>query len=64
VDVDIKGYFDSIPHGRLLTLVKEHISDGKVLQLVESLLKQGVMEQMEWVEGLDEDKGTPQGGVI
>ena len=51
VDVDIKGYFDSIPHGRLLELVKEHISDGKVLRLVESLLKQGVMGQMEQVEG-------------
>lgn len=64
VDVDIKGYFDSIPHGRLLTLVKEHISDGKVLQLVESLLKQGVMEQMERVEGPELEQGTPQGGVI
>jgi RNA-directed DNA polymerase len=64
VDVDIKGYFDSIPHGRLLELVKERICDGKVLGLVESMLKQGVMEQMEEVEGSGVEQGTPQGGVI
>lgn len=64
VDVDIKGYFDSIPHGRLLALVKERICDGKVLGLVESMLKQGVMEQMGEVEGTEGDAGTPQGGVI
>jgi RNA-directed DNA polymerase len=64
VDVDIKGYFDSIPHGRLLTLVKEHISDGKVLGLVESMLKQGVMEQMGEAEAVEAQQGTPQGGVI
>lgn len=64
VDVDIKGYFDSIPHGRLLELVKEHISDGKVLSLVESMLKQGVLEQGGEVEGFEVDQGTPQGGVI
>lgn len=64
VDVDIKGYFDSIPHGRLLELVKERIADGKVLSLVESMLKQGVLEQGGKVEEFEEEQGTPQGGVI
>ena len=61
VDVDIKGYFDNIPHEALLTLVKERISDGKVLDLIEKFLRQGVLE--EGIE-LESEKGSPQGGVI
>ncbi len=33
VDIDIKGYFDAIPHAPLMQLVKEHIADGRVLEL-------------------------------
>lgn len=58
VDVDIKGYFDTIPHERLMELVRERIADGRVLGLIEKFLKQGVMEEGEAREG------TPQGGVI
>ena len=61
VDVDIKGYFDSIPHGQLMALVREHLSDGRVLGLIEGFLKQGVMEHTGWSKAED---GTPQGGVI
>jgi len=69
VDVDIKGYFDAIPHDRLMALVREHLADGRVLGLIEGFLKQGVMEGTELVkteEGMpgDEPQGTPQGGVI
>jgi len=46
VDVDIKGYFDSIPHQRLMELEGERIADGRVLALIESFLKQGIMEDM------------------
>ena len=61
VDVDIKGYFDAIPQERLMALVKERIADGRVHALIESFLKQGVMEGMkEWAV----ESGTPQGGVI
>lgn len=42
VDVDIKGYFDNIPHEPLMKLVKERISDGRVIELIEKFLKQGV----------------------
>jgi len=62
VDVDIKGYFDAIPHDRLLALVREHVADGRVLGLIEGFLKQGVIEGQDWQEAKGE--GTPQGGVI
>ena len=64
VDVDIKGYFDSIPHQRLMELVREHIADGRVLDLIDSFLRQGIMNQMGEVELEANDEGTPQGGVI
>jgi RNA-directed DNA polymerase len=62
VDVDIKGYFDAIPHDRLMALVRERIADGRVLRLIEGFLKQGVIEGTDWHEAKEE--GTPQGGVI
>jgi len=69
VDVDIKGYFDTIPHDRLMALVREHVADGRVLGLIEGFLKQGVIEGTEWQEAKREtapekQEGTPQGGVI
>ena len=61
VDVDIKGYFDSIPHEKLMGCIEEHIADARVLELVQQFLKQGVLEEMrDW----SPDMGTPQGGVI
>ena len=69
VDVDIKGYFDAIPHDRLMALVREHIADGRVLGLIEGFLKQGVMEGAELAKTMEDmpdeaSEGTPQGGVI
>jgi RNA-directed DNA polymerase len=64
VEVDIQGYFDSIPHERLMSLVRERIADGQVLGLLESLLKQGVLEQGVRVQDEPVEEGTPQGGVI
>jgi RNA-directed DNA polymerase len=65
VEVDIKGYFDAIPHDRLMALVRGHVADGKVLGLIEGFLKQGVMEGAELAKAVeDEPQGTPQGGVI
>ena len=64
VDVDIKGYFDSIPHQRLMELIGERIADGRVLTLIESFLKQGIMEDMGKIEPEEREEGTPQGGVI
>jgi len=61
VDADLKGYFDSIPHDRLMRRVEEQISDGRILSLIESFLKQDIMKGLErWTP----TGGTPQGGVI
>jgi RNA-directed DNA polymerase len=65
VDVDIKGFFDTIPHDRLMALVREHIADGRVLGLIEGFLKQGVMEGTELSKAVEDmPQGTPQGGVV
>lgn len=62
VDVDIKSYFDAIPHDRLMARVREHIADGRLLGLIEAFLKQKVIEENDWQQAKEE--GTPQGGVI
>jgi RNA-directed DNA polymerase len=61
VDVDIRGYFDAIPHPRLMAEVGKHVADGRVLHLIEAFLKAGVMEE---TAGWEVENGTPQGGVI
>jgi RNA-directed DNA polymerase len=61
VDIDIQSYFDTINHERLLKLLEEDVSDGKLLTIIERFLKAGVLEDGGW--HLSED-GTPQGGVI
>lgn len=56
--------FDSIPHDRLMALVRERVADGRLLALIESFLKQQIMNSMGWIETEEHDEGTPQGGVI
>lgn len=61
VDADLKSYFDTIPHERLLKLIEEQVADGRVLELISKYLKQGVLEGLrEW----EPEAGTPQGAVI
>ena len=61
VDIDLKSYFDTIPHAELMSLVEQQISDGRMLKLIDSFLKQGVLEGLkEW----EPEKGTPQGAVV
>lgn len=61
VDVDIEKCYDSIPHELLIDRVARRISDGRVLDLIGSFLKSGVMEQM---QVRHETTGTPQGGIV
>ncbi len=61
VDADLKGYFDSIPHDKMMREVASKISDGRLLDLIESTLKMQVMETMkDWKP----ERGTPQGAVL
>jgi len=61
VDADFEGYFDSIPHERLMQRVEERVSDGRILALLRSWLRQDIMREMErWTP----IAGTPQGAVI
>jgi RNA-directed DNA polymerase len=61
VDADLKGYFDTIPHDRLMDRLKEKIADGQVLSLIEKFLKASIMEDAEqWTP----EAGAPQGAVL
>jgi RNA-directed DNA polymerase len=61
VDADLKSYFDTIPHDRLMALVARKVSDGKVLSLIEAFLKQGVLDGLRyWTP----EEGSPQGAVV
>ncbi len=61
VDADIKAYFDNIPHGPLMADIGRYIADGRVLELIQSFLKQDILEDMVlWTP----EKGSPQGAVV
>jgi RNA-directed DNA polymerase len=61
VDVDIKGFFDNIPHKLIMESLAAKIADGNILNTIERLLNSGVMEEGKLRPTV---KGTPQGGVI
>ena len=61
VDADLKSYFDTIPHDQLVDRLREKVSDGRVLALIEKFLKQKVMDGLAtWTP----EEGSPQGAVI
>jgi RNA-directed DNA polymerase len=61
VDADLKSYFDSIPHAKLMGEVGKYIGDGRVLSMIETFLKQDILEGLAlWTP----EKGVPQGAVI
>jgi RNA-directed DNA polymerase len=61
VDADLKSYFDTIPHERLMSRLRERIADGRLLGLIESFLKAGILDGLEeW----EPEAGAPQGAVL
>ena len=60
VDADLRQVCDTIDQEKLIDLIAEEISDGRVLQLVRDVLRAGVMEGECWKPTLT---GVPQGGV-
>ena len=65
-DLDIKAYFDSISHEKLLKSVETRICDGSVLKLIRMWLRAKVIERREdgTTGSQQPTQGTPQGGVI
>lgn len=66
-DADLKGYFDSIPHDKLMACVRMRIVDRSVLRLIKLWLKAPIIEEDEHGKRQPPRKttqGTPQGGVI
>jgi retron-type reverse transcriptase len=61
VDADLENFFGSADHGKVMTLLNQQIADGKVLKLIEDILKAGCM-----VEGRHtaQENGVPQGGSL
>lgn len=63
-DADLKGYFDSIPHDKLMAALRMRIVDRSVLQLIRMWLDAAVVDEREGGPPRRRDRGTPQGGVI
>lgn len=64
LDADLSGYFDSIPHAKLLRLISQRISDKNVIHLIKLWLRTPVIENGKISGGKRNKIGTPQGGVI
>jgi RNA-directed DNA polymerase len=62
LDADLKSYFDTIPHERLMERVGEKVADGNVLRLIEGMLQAGVMDTVKGWQATEQ--GSPQGAVI
>jgi RNA-directed DNA polymerase len=62
IDADLKSFFDTIPHGRLIKLIAKRITDKNILRLINLWLKAGVVSEETILR--NSITGTPQGGVI
>lgn len=61
VDADLKSYFETIGHERLMEEVQQRIADSRVLALIRGFLKQQILEDLQlWTP----ETGSPQGAVI
>lgn len=60
VDVDIKGFFDTVSHRKMIKMLEKRTSDRKFLSLTSRLLEVGIMTDAGLIE---KDSGTPQGGI-
>jgi len=61
VDLDLEKFFDRVSHDKLMARIETRVSDRRMLKLIRSFLKAGVMENG-LVSPIDE--GTPQGGPL
>jgi RNA-directed DNA polymerase len=61
VDADLRDFFGSVDHEKLLTLVAQRVADGRVLRLIKAMLKAGSYSKGRL---FPTERGTPQGGVV
>jgi len=61
VDADLRDFFGSVDHEKLLTLVAQRVADGRVLCLIRAMLRAGSYGQGRL---FPTERGTPQGGVV
>jgi RNA-directed DNA polymerase len=61
VDADVRGFFDSVPHGQLQQILRQRVNDGGIVRLVGKWLQSGILEGGRITHP---ETGTPQGGVI
>jgi len=61
VDADLRDFFGSVDHEKLLTLVAQRVADSRVLGLVKAMLKAGSYGKGRLFPS---ERGTPQGGVV
>jgi group II intron reverse transcriptase/maturase len=61
VDADLKDYFGSVDHEKLMALLSQQIADGRVLKWIRQVLEAGYKEDGRF---FPTRRGTPQGGVI
>jgi len=61
LEADLRSFFDSVPHQRLMELLRERVPDGSLLRLVGKCLHVGVLEGEELTVS---EEGTPQGSVL
>jgi RNA-directed DNA polymerase len=64
LDADLSAYFDTIPHDKLQIVLKQRISDPRILELINMWLKSPVYEDGQYTGGKKQKTGSPQGGVI
>jgi len=60
-DVDLEKYFETVEHAKLLKLVAQRVSDGRILHVIKQWLSCGYVEDGQHRQS---KRGTPQGGVI
>jgi len=60
VDADLRDFFGSVDHEKLLSLLTQQVADGRVLRLIKAMLKAG---SYGWGQFFPSERGTPQGGV-
>ena len=61
MDADLRDFFGSVSHEKLLTLVAQQVADGRVRRLIEAMLKAGSYGKGQLFPS---ERGTPQGGVV